>query len=206
MSITKHTITEQRDSLSKFFPSIRPLCAKDIPEKNFYKLLLGYAKEFVRMECAMIEAQQQQNPKNTTVFIEEWEKSLGIPDDCFSVTGTLAERRLNVVVKFALMNIQTKPDFIALAAIYGFDIEIVNFNPGTGFPFTFPFILVSGDSFEENFVVIIRFLNVPPPPPVAVFPYTFPITFGVSEINIVQCLFEKLKPVDVELRFEFAAP
>lgn len=204
MSITKHTLEEQRSALAKFFPANCIFSARDIPDKNFFKLLEGYAKEFVRMECAMVEVQSQQNPENTTIFIEEWEKSLGIPDDCFDVNGTIEERRLNIVVKFALMNIQTRPDFISLAATYGFEIEISNLAVNT-FTYTFPIVFATGDPLEQNFVVIIKFLNATPIDDDA-FPYIFPIVFAEPNVNIIQCLFNKLKPVDVELVFEFAEP
>ncbi len=204
MAITKHTLEEQRDSLAKFLPSGCLLAAKDVPDTIFFKLIQGIAKEFVRMECAAVELQEQHNPANTTVFIEEWEASLGIPDDCFDTRGTLDERRLNIIVKFSLMNLQTRQDFIDLAALYGFDIDfqMMTDRGAKVFPLTFPITFQIANPLDINFVVFVRFLNATAPQ-AAGFPFTFPILFASAGLNIVQCLFEKLKPVDVKLVFEF---
>ena len=205
MAITKHTLEEQRDTLAKFIINAGCLtAAKDVPGTSFFKLIQGLAKEFVRMECAMVELEEQHNPANTTTFIEEWEASLGIPDDCFNTNGTLDERRLNIVVKFAGMNLQTRQDFIDLAALYGFDVEFqMLIDRGVKvFPLTFPITFQVANPLDMNFVVFVRFLNATAPA-AAGFPFTFPITFADAGLNIVQCLFNKLKPVDVKLVFEF---
>ncbi len=206
MAITKHTLDEQRQSLAHFVLGGRTTEAKNVPGTNLFKLIQGVAKEFVRMECAAVELEDEHNPANTTAFLDEWEASLGIPDDCFTGTGTPEERRRDIVVKFAGMNVQTRQDFIDLAAIYGFDIDFQMMDDRglKGFPYTFPITFEIDDILEPNFVVFVRFLNATAPQ-VAGFPYTFPITFAEVGLNIVQCLFNKLKPIDVCFSYEFPA-
>ena len=70
------------------------------------------------------------------------------------------------------------------------------------FPFTFPITFEVENPLDLNFVVFVRFLNATAPA-AAGFPFTFPIIFADAGLNIVQCLFNKLKPVDVKLVFEF---
>ena len=153
----------------------------------------------------MVETQDEHNPANTTAFLEEWEASVGIPDDCFDTSGTIAERRLNIIAKFALMNVQTRQDFIDLAALFGFTviIEMVEDLGADTFPLTFPFTFQFSDPLVTNFVIFVTFIGAGPVVAPG-FPYTFPILFAPPGINIVQCLFNKLKPVDVKIKFLFA--
>ena len=206
MAITKHTLDEQRQSLAHFLPSGCLLAAKNVPDTNFFKLIQGFAKEFVRMECAIVELQDDYLPSNTTAFLDEWEDSLGIPDDCFTGTGLPAERRRDIIVKLSLMNVQTRQDFIDLAAVYGFDIEFEMLTDRgiKTFPLTFPITFQINDPLAVNFVVFVRFLNATAPQ-VAGFPFIFPITFATNSVNIIQCLFDNLKPIDVCFSYEFPA-
>ena len=203
--ITKHTLEEQRQSLSAFVPANCLLAGKDIPDTRFFKLIQGLAKEFVRMECALVETQDQHNPQNTTIFIEEWEASVGIPDDCFPGTGTIEERRLHIIAKLALMNVQTRQDFIDLATLFGFTvkIEMIQDLGAVSFPLTFPITFQLSDPNAVNFVIFVTFIGAGPIVAPG-FPYIFPILFADAAINIVQCLFNKLKPVDVKIKFLFA--
>ncbi len=203
--ITKHTLEEQRQALSAFIPSGCLLVGKDIPSTRFFKLIQGLAKEFVRMECAMVETQDEHNPANTTAFLTEWEASVGIPDDCFPGTGTIEERRLHIIAKLSLMNVQTRQDFIDLAAVFGFTviIEMVEDIGAVSFPLTFPITFQLDNPLAVNFVIFVTFIGVDPVFAPG-FPYTFPILFASGGINIVQCLFNKLKPVDVKIKFLFA--
>jgi len=41
-------------------------------------------------------------------FLDEWERALGIPDDCFDLANTDDERRINILTKLAALGVQTE--------------------------------------------------------------------------------------------------
>jgi hypothetical protein len=117
-------------------------------------------------------------------FVPEWESALGIPDDCFpgDTTGNdIDTRRTHILVKLAALGVQTSADFEALATTMGF--------PGTE--------VVSGEDAgiqppDGRFTIVINYVAGT----FDVFPLSFEIEFGNSETEILDCLFEKLKPAN----------
>ena len=160
------TLEEQTDTIARYLPSGDAFDAVYVDDAKSRDLLRGLAEELIRMDEALRLFRDHIVPDTTEHFIPEWESAVGIPDDCFPGTGTDAERRRDVVVKLASSGVQTSSDFVALAAIFGVVLTVipgkvaeleptisfpddktarntivVNFglDPGTGFPYTFPF-------------------------------------------------------------------
>ncbi|MEE9222974.1 MAG: putative phage tail protein [Nitrosomonadaceae bacterium] len=130
--ITRHTKTEMISSLAAYLPGGELFEAAFIPGTNFNALLAGLSGELLRAENFMFLYNSQFIPDDTTVFIEEWESALAIPDDCFIIdeSDTNEQRRLNILVKLASLGVQTVDDFENLAAILGFaDVQVL---PGVG--------------------------------------------------------------------------
>lgn len=179
--------------------------AKNISGSNFRKLLESISKEITRYEQDVQNLVDDYYPAFTNNLIEQWERALGIPDECFKLdhTFTVEFRRKQVIAKLALMNATTKEDFIALAAFFGVNVTILN---GTtefqnGFAYTFPFRL-GGNGKTSKFTILVIFEDFDEPS--NAFPMTFPITFeGNAIINLIKCLFEKMKPVPYIIRFLF---
>jgi len=90
---------QYRDAISACLPSGDAWVAKDIPEKNLYKLLFGLAKEYVLVARDIDSLFSELNPETTLQLIENWEKELGIPDEIFPVASTVSERRDNIRIK-----------------------------------------------------------------------------------------------------------
>ncbi len=120
--ITRHTKTELSASLAAYLPGGELFESAFIPGTNLNALLAGLSGELLRVENFMFLYNSQFIPDQTTVFIEEWEAAVGIPDDCFLVesTTTNEERRLHILVKLASLGVQTAEDFENLAVILGF--------------------------------------------------------------------------------------
>lgn len=68
------------------------------------------------------------DPRVTTLFLEDWERVLGLPD-CGSLADTTAERRAVVLEKYTRVGSLTKADLIAAAAVLGFAITITEHRP-----------------------------------------------------------------------------
>jgi len=191
-----HTQAAHGDSLAHFMPGGRIFSKKWTDASVLRRFLLGLAAELQREEERMSLIYDEYDMSTTTNLIEEWESAVGIPDDCFSGAGSLADRRKAVLAKFAMMNITKEQDFIDLAAIFGVTITLEYGTTHGVFPLTFPLTFFSSAR-EARFTLIIDFPGALAP----TFPLTFPILFGASEYALVRCILEHLKPANVQLIF-----
>lgn len=196
----ERTLEEQTQMLANYMPGGKLFAAKNVNDSNFRKLLRGLAGELFTADGYLKTYSDEIKPDATVLFIDEWESAVGIPDDCFKGTGDIDERRRDVLVKLASLGIQTADDFVAVALLFGVTVTVesgVTGNTPSIFPMTFPIVL-GGDIQDLRFIIIVRFTA----PDSSRFPLIFPITFGTSEIAILECLFAKLKPANCALIFE----
>jgi len=189
----EHTQGEMADSIADYLPNGPLFLAKKLSGTKMRSLLLGLAKQIMVAENKLEVTWQELDPEETTLLIEEWESALGIPDQCFDALGTLADRRRDILVKLN-SSVQTEQDFVDLAALFGFTIDISRGTSVSTFPMTFPFLLFSSEK-EIRFTMIVDF-NIPSS---SVFPFTFPLVFDDGGVSVVKCIFEKLKPANVNI-------
>ncbi len=187
---TKDDIT---NSVAAFMPNGRTFAAKNETDSTLRKFLSGISLELFRIDEQMNLISQDHDINLTVEFIEQWESAVGIPDDCFDTTGTLAERRIQVLAKLANMNVTTAQDFITLAALFGVNVTITPGNVASTFPMQFP-IIFFGSAKEAKFTMVVNL-----PTDSNSFPFTFPLLFTESANNLIQCLFNKLKPANVQI-------
>ena len=187
---TKADIT---DSVSAFMPGGRIFQAKNDSASTLRNLLSGLAVELFRIDEQMNLMSEDYDINLANQFIDQWESAVGIPDSCFDGTGTLQERRQTVLAKFAKMNLTTEQDFIDLAALFGVNITIIQGATVGTFPMTFPFVFFPSGT-AARFTMFVDFDTV-----LETFPLEFPIPFGNSTIGLIECLFNKLKPANVEI-------
>lgn len=183
----RRDIEQYTDSLADYLPGGILFASKSVKNSNFRKLLRGMSGELFRANGLLKTYNDEILPDQTVKFIEEWESALGIPDDCFKVTGTLNERRTQVLTKLASLGVQTIADFENVAAIFGIPATVLAGSE-------------SGITFASNRVA--RFtivINITLPER---FPYTFPFTFGDGTTVLLECLFNKLKPANCKLLFQ----
>ncbi len=189
------TPDEQTESLANYFPPGRAFAAKNIPGSVTRLLLEGLAGELVRA-CGLVdELRTELIPDETTLFIDEWESALGIPDDCFDNQGSDTIRRRNILAKLVSLGVQTAEDFCDLAEFFGLTCTIKGGSTHGVFPFVFPMVLFP-NSTEARHTILIDLGGL-----VESFTYTFPLTFGSGDIALVKCLFDKLKPANCDILF-----
>ena len=197
------TATEHTTSLASFMPGGRPFLAAKIEGSTLRKMLAGLALELAREDTTLNDITYEHDISQTTQLIEQWESALGIPDDCFNNTGTLLERRRNVIIKLS-SSLQTAQDFIDLAAVLGFVIQIKTGSERGIFPFnnTFPIYFFdtpqSARFTEIFFVYTVSLPNV--------FPLDFPINFNGNATDLLKCLFTCMSPANVLVIFNFLLP
>ena len=80
ISATKNSLSNHADALSDFLPNGPLFEAKKIGDSNLRNLLEGFSGELVTAEGYVKTFDDEYSPLTTVLFIEEWERALGIPD------------------------------------------------------------------------------------------------------------------------------
>ena len=181
-----------RASLAQYFPGGRIFQSKDDSSTNTYKFIAGLAEELFRANQILRGFNSDYYPNNTTQLLEEWEQTLGIPDSCFSVEdSTLIERQRNVIVKLAGMSIQTAGEFEALAAEFGLAVTVV----GGLDPSVSP--VITPDK-TARFTIVVQYIADTS----STFTLTFPFQFGNDVIALMECVFNRIRPANCNVRFD----
>ena len=183
-----HNIEEHTKALADYFPGGKLWTAKNIQNTTMRNLLVGLSRESLRAEGYLKALQEQFIPDRTDNFIDEWERALGIPDDCFNGEGDLDERRRDVLVKLASLGVQTVEDFQNVANLFGITATVMPGEEATPVP---P---------NPRFTIVIEFVSPEG------FPFTFPIIFGSETIRVLECLFNRLKPANCVTVFTQISP
>jgi len=86
----------------------------------------GMGVEFTRVEGRAGDLLNELDPRTTFELLENWERVLGIPDECQDIAGTIQERIDAVFLKLTKRggNTMSKQFFIDLAASVGYTITI----------------------------------------------------------------------------------
>lgn len=201
-----HSKEENADALAQYLPNGRIFARKFDDTSTLRRFILGLAVEMARTEGLIDLIYDEYDITKTTLLIEEWERFLGIPDDCFKrVDIPIEERRVQVLAKFARMNVGTKDDFLALAELIlpGVPIDIRSGASGALFPLVFPIIFFDSPK-QARFTLVV---TLPEGFAAQVFDFTaqgFPILFGDDSGLVLECLFKKLAPANVFVIFKFA--
>lgn len=197
--IENRTTSEQTNVLAGYLRDDPLHQAKNKEGSNLRKVLTGLAGQWLRFRNKINEIYDEYDPNSTTALIQEWEEFVGIPDSCFSNTGSIEQRRLNILLKLAGINATTAKQFEVVAAILGYTVVVETGVDTSTFPLTFPIILM--DVAEAPFIIVVT-LDASLEP--AGFPLTFPITLSSGVPEILLCLFEKLKPANTKLYFRYS--
>jgi uncharacterized protein YmfQ (DUF2313 family) len=97
---------------------------------DFGNLLYGIVTEYTRISDKIIELENDTFPQNTTQLLPDWERVLGLPDECTAgIAVSTTERRAAVITKLAGMAEPTPAFFQNMALDFGYAIEIVEYFP-----------------------------------------------------------------------------
>lgn len=194
--VVAEDVTVQTDSLAQYFPPGLAFASVFCDGTVARGLLSGLAQEILRSENLLTEFRDNILPDETILLIDEWESALGIPDDCFTGSGTAEQRRTEVLVKLASLGVQTLADFQKLANLLGIGMRITTGADHDIYMTKTPVIGFSTDKIARNTIVVDFDDSLG-----AGFPYTFPFTFGNASLQQIQCLFNKLKPAHVDILY-----
>ncbi len=105
-------------------PNGRAWDSKNGRSTSMGKLLLALGGAFSEIETLIQTTNEELDINLTLNLIEEWEKSVGIPDKCFNIDGDIATRRLQVIAKLRNVRFQTARDWVELAAFFGVTVQV----------------------------------------------------------------------------------
>ena len=190
------TVDQQANSLASYLPGGRNFEAKNVEDTNLRNLLIGLAGEKSRVDTLMNDISEDHEITAATNFIEQWESAVGIPDECIGNTGTLEQRRNNVLLKLTKLNVQTVEDFIEVAELLGFEnVEVFPLQDVAFPPYDVPFIPTSAP--ESRFIIVVKAENLI----LSVPPYDVPFTPGSALQSLLVCVFETIRPANVDFLF-----
>jgi uncharacterized protein YmfQ (DUF2313 family) len=101
------------------------------PDAQLTHLLQVLAQEFARIDARSVDLRNEADPRTALESLSDWERVVGLPDQCIPVTGSVRERQLAVATKIAGLGGQSRAYFIDMAGNLGFSIEIEEFVPFT---------------------------------------------------------------------------
>lgn len=176
----------QTQALADFLPNGRFWEGKNNVNANFRKFLAGVAGELLRVEQKNQEISDEHDIRQTVNLIENWERTVGIPNDAIPIADTIEERRNNVLLMILANGTQTVDDFQNLANLLGFTI-VVRPDPGA--------------TQDARYTILINIVGVTT---TSSWPWTWPITWGADPTAGMRSLFEKLKPANCRIIFDWS--
>lgn len=192
-----YTIDEQALFVAQHIPVGKAWEKGFSPDSNLGKYLIGLAMEFYRFEVLASDVAKEMDINQANQLLVDWEISVGLPCDCFSTDISIEERRKQVLAKFSKFGgIQTADDFIRVAALFGYNIDIYPGLAVGGFPLEFPIVFFAStlEASHTIFIVLIGTIGG-----TGYFPLPFPIPFSSGANTFLQCIFQKLAPANVNV-------
>ena len=165
-------------ALADYMPNGPLFEAKNINDSNFRQLLRGLSGELFTAQGYLVTLENEYFPDLTTLFLSEWEQALGIPDSCFSGTGTLNERRRDVNVKLAALGLQTAADFVALGVVYGIALTVTPLSDENPLP-------AGITATDARYIFVVTGPDLVGDVP----PYDVPFDLTIGEL-VIQCLID----------------
>ena len=169
---------------------------------NLSKLMNAYAEESCRLDERAIQLIREVDPSTTSELLTDWERLLGLPDECDTTEGqTLQERRERVLQVLTTRGGQNETFYKELAANFGFSVDVISAEDQP------PFLAGSraGDRLTNGNWRYAFVINAP-----AEFLVRFRAgqsTAGDPLVKVgndtLQCLMEKYKPAHTIVLFSF---
>lgn len=168
--------------LKSFLPPGDLLLGLNFTNNNIRRLIEALSKEYCRIGNDIADFIEDFIPDRTQNFLEEWERSLKIPDDCIPLADTDDERRENILLKLRSLTIQTEEDLIDLATKLGFTLTV---NPLDNIfpPYCVPFLPLTDP--ECRFII----------------EYESDYASDPVKGETLQCLLTKLSPAYIKIIF-----
>ena len=192
------TLEQTVNQLAEHMPTGKAWEAKFVTDSNMRGLVFGAAKPFNIAQSFIQLLADEFNINKTTLLINEWEKSVGLPDNCLGLSSDIVQRRENVITrlnKIPIVTLQEMQDYIdnifpSAGIILFTGVEYYSFE--LSFEATF-----IGD-LNTKFVIVAEIPQQDPR-----FEYEFELDFtGAVDNSELRCVLEKIIPANVVLIIE----
>ncbi len=193
------TSENYQNALAKLFPTGKAWDGKDVAGFNLYDMLLGIADEMARVDGRALELLNEAYPDTTVELLSDWEVTFGLPETCAVAPTALQDRRAALLFKILLVGRQDKQFYIDLAAVFGYEITITEFQQsGCG-------ISSCGDPMYDDDWVVYWQVNA------ELYNYRAAVAGGSQASDPLrsfgnaglECLLNKYKPAHTEIIFSY---
>jgi uncharacterized protein YmfQ (DUF2313 family) len=99
------------------------------PDAVLTRVLDAEAEELARVDGRAADLLEEADPRTTLELLPDWERVTGLPDQCLPAGTSLVERREAVVARLTGLGGQSVAFFMQLAAVFGYAVEIVELRP-----------------------------------------------------------------------------
>lgn len=96
---------------------------------ELYKAMDSFSQELERIDARSWDLIKETDPRTTFELISDWERVLGLPDECAGQAQTLQGRRNEILSKLTSSGSINRQFYIDLAASLGFEVTITEFRP-----------------------------------------------------------------------------
>lgn len=180
--------------------------AKHQKSSNVAKLVGSIAVEFSRVDERAQQLIRESNPATTFELLPDWERVLGLPDECApDEETTIQQRRQRVLQLLTTRGGQNKSFYQTLAANFGFDVGVIEVSDQP------PFRAGQGRAGERLTNGTWRYAFIIQAPTDSVVRFRAGRSSAGDRLLLVQnttlqCLIEKYKPAHSVAIFTFASP
>lgn len=196
---TAPSIEQSAQELADHLPQGRAWDIKNDPDSNTRKLLRSLAASYNQVEQKIQELHEELDVNKTLSLLEEWEKSVLLPDSCLGDIDDIEERRALVIrrlQKKAIVNLQEFQDIVN-EFFPGFGIIL---KPGAEvFTFEYDLEMPLIGTINEKFILVVEVngSNIQ-------FEYDLELPLGGGpNIERLRCFIEEFLPANVYLYFIF---
>lgn len=191
------SLSNQHRTLASHFPIGRLWTNIYNTSDDIGKFVIAMAVEHYRFQILCSEVYKDFDIRQTVQFIEDWEKSVGIPDELFSTDVPIERRRLQAEQKFTNFGgVQRDEDFVRVASLFGYSIRRVSTSASGFFPLEFP-IIFSESRKSASHTMTYRLINDTSSG--LEFPLAFPLEFASGGQTLLNNIFETLAPANVQV-------
>lgn len=178
--------SETDQLLADSLPKGRAWDKKNIDDSNLRKLIRSVSAAFHEIQNQIEKIATESNVYLTQDLLPEWEKSVGLPDECLQQLQTLQQRREEVILRLRKIPIVTLEEFQALAEeiLPGVDVVVIPGHEVEHYTFDYTFPVLFTDPFDVRFLLTV----------------IVPVGTNVTRLN---CIFRKISPGNVVIDYIF---